>query len=250
MSHENPYDALPSAKSMAADNLGDDMRRVTVNPVELIKRGYALLGDQYWLFLGMSLVAIILGSLVPLGILMPPLLVGLFFALMGREQGRTIEFGTLFRGFDKFGDSLIAYLIMMAVAFVVMIPLAIIFVAAMIMFAATNGEGDAMFMMAMLVLYPLVLVVSVACYVPFVFTYQLIADRGLTGMEAVKMSARGVWTNLGGILWYMFVSGLISLVLMMMCYVPIIFFLPISFASAFVLYRDIYAQPIVDAQIA
>lgn len=102
MSHENPYDALPSAKSMAADNLGDDMRRVNVNPVELFKRGYALLGDQYWLFLGMSLVAIILGSLV----------------------------------------------------------------------------------------------------------------------------------------------------LMMMCYVPIIFFLPISFASAFVLYRDIYAQPIVDTQIA
>ncbi len=226
------------------------MRRVNVNPVELFKRGYALLGDQYWLFLGMSLVAILIGSLIPFGILMPPLLVGLFFALMGREQGRTIEFGTLFRGFDKFGDSLIAYLIMMAVAFVVIIPLAIIFVAAMIMFAATNGEGDAMFMMAMLVLYPLVLVVSVACYVPFVFTYQLIADRGLTGMEAAKMSARGAWANLGGVLWYMFVSGLISLVLMMMCYVPLIFFLPISFASAFVLYRDIYAQPIVDAQIA
>lgn len=254
MSYDNPYHTPPTARSIAADDYSHEIRRVRINPIELLKRGYAMLGDQYWLFMGMSLVAVLIGSLVPLGILMPPLMVGLFLALIEREQGRINEFGTVFRGFNKFADSLIAYLVMIAAFIVVMIPLAIILVAAMIMFAAANasgtGEGETILLVAMLVFYPLLFVSSFLCYIPFVFTYQLIADRGLTGMEAVKMSARGVWTNLGGILLYMFVSGLISLVLVMMCYVPIIFFIPISFASAFVLYRDIYAQPIVDAQIA
>ena len=74
-------------------------------PIALYKRSYALLGEQYWLFFGITLVGIFLGSLVPFGILMGPMMVGIYMCFADRERGKQVEFGTLFKGFDQFANS-------------------------------------------------------------------------------------------------------------------------------------------------
>ena len=48
-------------------------RRGVVEPVECLKAGWNLVRNEYWLFVGMCAVGMIIGSAVPLGILMGPI---------------------------------------------------------------------------------------------------------------------------------------------------------------------------------
>ena len=80
-----------------------DFRPKAVEPVVCIKAGWNLIRNQYWLFVGMTIVGIIVGSVVPFGILLGPMMCGIYLGLFKTRRGQTIEFGDLFKGFDFFG---------------------------------------------------------------------------------------------------------------------------------------------------
>lgn len=247
MNNPNPYSPTDSEPVDFAD-----IRKVRVQPMELLQRAKGLMGDQYWLFVGISLAGIFIGSAVPMGIIMGAMMVGIYICFLKREQGQRVEFATLFKGFDQFADSLVAMLIMVGVSLVVMFPLMIAMFALMIVpMIASQGNGGppATFgILTMLLMYPLVFIASFLVYIPFLFTFQLIADRKLTAVEAVKLSARGAWKNLGGVILFLFVVMVISTVLAIMCYIPVFFFLPVSFGAMFVLYRDVFPHQVSEQQ--
>ncbi|MGI8835753.1 MAG: hypothetical protein ACR2H4_03840 [Pyrinomonadaceae bacterium] len=64
-----------------------EFRRKAVEPVECIKAGWSLIRDQYWLFVGLTAVGFLIGSFVPLGILLGPMMWHLSGAF--QNQART-----------------------------------------------------------------------------------------------------------------------------------------------------------------
>src|SRR6266850_7159902 len=104
-----------------------EFRRNAVQPMECLRAGFELIKSQYWLFVGMTAVGVIIGSVVPLGILMGPMMCGIYLALFQTRRGQPIEFGTLFKGFDYFGDSLIATLLHIIPVIVIIVPAYIVF---------------------------------------------------------------------------------------------------------------------------
>lgn len=244
-------DASPAYSPPAA--LDESVGKVRIQPIQLMQRAHQLMGEQFWLFVGITFVGMLLASLVPLGILMGPMMIGIYYCFMDREAGRTTSFDTLFRGFEQFAEALVATLIMIGLSFLVMLPLGIILFLLIVIPAAAAGQngGDpppAMFV-AVLVFYPIIILTSILVYLPFVFTFQLIADRKLKAWDAVKLSARAVFKNLLGIFFHFFVIFIVSFLLTMMCYFPVFIFMPISFGSLFVLYRDIFGAEVVAAEI-
>ncbi|MFN3191284.1 MAG: hypothetical protein ACE361_12225 [Aureliella sp.] len=236
---ENPY-------SPHVSELSDGIQQVRVRPIELMKRGRALMAEQYWLFFGIALVGILIGSAVPFGILLGPMMVGMFICYIEKERDGATEFGSLFKGFEQFMDAFLATLIMIGVSFVVMIPVMILFFAAILVPIIANGNGQAPPeppIALFLVFYPVIMLASLAVYIPFFFCFQLIADRKLTAMQAVRLSFRGVMRNLVGVIYFMFVNTVLSFLFALMCYIPVFFFLPISFGALFVLYRDVFGVP-------
>ena len=150
----------------------------------------------------------------------------------------------MFEGFNKFTESIVATLIMVGVYFVLMIPAMIIMVVAIIVPAAMaeqNGaDGEAFAVFGFLAFYPVLILMSIVSYLPFLFAYQLIAERGVSGVEAVKLSYRGVVRNLFGVIWMMIAMGFISFAAAAACFVPWLLLFPIMIGSLFVLYRDVY----------
>ncbi len=247
MSNSNPY--IP-VQDVSAPDFG--IRKVHVRPIELIKRAYALVGDQYWLFLGITLVAVLVGSAVPLGLIMGAMMAGIFLCYIHREQGIRVELSTVFRGFDYFVESLLAMLVLLAASMLVIIPFMIVmFVLVMmpVMASAANGgngpPGPPTVSLTMFfVLYPVMMIANMFVTVPFLFVFQLIVDRNVKAMAAVRLSFRGVVKNFWGVLGFVIVLMFVSLILTMMCYVPAILFMPISFGAMYLLYRDIYGPGI------
>lgn len=226
----------------------DGPQKTSIAVWDLIRRGRHFINDQYWLFLGITFVGMFLANAVPFGLIMGPMLVGINLCLLERERGEEFTFAKLFDGFDSFKESFIATLLMIAATIVVMVPLVGILIAGILVAAnlnpnaAGNEQAAIAIVVVMSVFYLGAILACILVSIPFLFSFHLIADRGLSGVDAVKMSFRGVRENWFGIFRYVLVVTVISFALMLMCYVPSIFFMPIAFASLFLLYRDIFPQ--------
>src|SRR5882762_6049025 len=98
-----------------------EFRRGVIRPVECIKEGWALIKDQYWLFLGISVLGLLIGQAAWI-VLLGPMMVGIFLCLFQRQRGQPVEIGLLFKGFDYFVPSLIVALLKAIPLMLVMVP--------------------------------------------------------------------------------------------------------------------------------
>jgi hypothetical protein len=215
-----------------------------VAPFECLKEGWAAIKDRYWLFLGLALVALLIGGAVPI-VLIGPMMCGLYLCLFAQMRGQPVEFGDLFKGFDYFVQGLVAAAIQTVPIFIVLVPsYAIIFafsIATMPHDRYAREQGPpAGFFIGMMFFVLVMMVVSLAIHLLFVFAYPLIVDRKLSGWDAIKLSARASMKNFGGMLGLVLLNTLISFLGVFACYVGAIFVLPISFAAYAAAYRRIF----------
>ncbi|MEC8554527.1 MAG: hypothetical protein VXZ82_05905 [Planctomycetota bacterium] len=225
------------------DNYGDGVQRVSVRPFQLLSEGWVLVQPQYWLMLGVLLTASFLSGIVPLGIIAGPLMVGVYFCFIDLESGRAVQFNRLFQGFDRFTESFVAFLIMVGATLLVYAVTAVVFVLAFVV-GATGGE-EALPAVFILVAGGALLLTFLMLFIhlPFLFCFQLIADRGVDGLESVKLSFKGAWRNSLGILWFSIVIWFISVLSLLLCGLPMILMMPIFVGAFFTLYRQIYGIP-------
>ena len=225
-------------------------RTGVIKPVECVKEAWALIKDQYWLFLGIILVGVFIGGAVPI-VLSGPMMVGIFICLFRRMRGEPVEFGNLFKGFDYFAQSLIAALIQMIPMVVIIVPFYIImFVFMMTSMPRGGGRMDpdesARFMFTFfgleIVFVTVIVAVAIVVNIFFMFAFPLIADRGLSGLDAVKLSIKAGKANFGGILLLLLANFGLGMLGVLACYVGVFFIMPISFASYAVAFRRVFPE--------
>jgi hypothetical protein len=218
-----------------------EVRRVAIQPFDLMKQSLDLMGDQYWLFVGVTFVGLLISSFVPLGILLGPMMCGIYLCFFHRLVGKPASFELLFQGFDYFVESLIVTLLLLAASLVVMLPIiGIMFGFALV--GATGGEGGVPILgMAFVVIMSLgVFVVSMIINACFAFAYPLVVDRRMKALDAVKASFRGVMANLSGVLVASIVFGVIYVLASCLCWFPAILFAPIPLGVFAILSRQIF----------
>ena len=234
------------------DDNSVEFRKVPIRPVECLKEAKNQLGEQYWLFVGICAVGILIGSLVPMGLLMGPMMCGIYLCFFKRSRGETVTFELLFKGFDYFIESLIASLIMVAAITAVLIPMYLIMYVLIFagMFAAGAAEGGgqggdfamAGFLGMMAFFYLVIFVAIIAVGTFFSFVYPLIVDRNMKAWPALKTSFSAVWANFGGMLGLVLLSQLILGVAAMCCYLPALLVLPITIGANKLAYFKVFPE--------
>lgn len=221
-------------------------KRQAVEPVGCLKNGWELIKDQYWLFVGMAAVGVLIGNAVPMGILLGPMMCGLHLTLLKKRRGEPIEFATMFKGFDFFGPSLVATLLHVVPILAIVIPAYFIFYITMIVSVAAQGGGDpnpaAFFgiMGGFIVFWLVVMVVIIVISIGFTFAYPLIVDRKLQGFDAVKLSFRAAMANFWRLLGMSLLSSLLSLAGALVCYVGMFLVFPIVYAGVASAYEQVF----------
>jgi len=223
-----------------------EFNRNAVQPVECIKAGWNLMQSQYWLFVGMTFVGMIIGSLIPFGILMGPMTCGIYLALFKTRKGQPIEFAVLFKGFDYFGDAVIAALLHVLPMFVIIAPAYILYIVGMftMMGASQNGQPDPAAALGFFgifgVIWLIIMVLLVVLSVVFAFAYPLIVDRRLSGLNAVKLSIRAGFANFWRLLAMIVLTGLLSALGLLLCIVGVYLLMPLSFAAMAAAYEQVF----------
>lgn len=221
------------------------VRRNVVEPITCIKAAWELVKDKYWLFVGMCAVGLMIGSAIPLGILLGPMMCGLYLSFFKMRRREPVEFGTLFKGFDYFGPSVIAALLHILPIMAIIIPAYVLFYVGFILSVAVQGNEPnpaaffgvfGLFVIFWIVMFIVIIFISVG----FTFAYPLIVDRKLQGLEAVKWSFRGAMANFWRLLLMMFVTGLLSLAGMLLCYVGMFLVFPIAYGAVAIAYEEVF----------
>jgi uncharacterized membrane protein len=216
-----------------------------IRPVECFSAGWQLIKNEYWLFLGLSFVAIVIGSVAPFAILLGPMMCGLHMCLLAKMRNEPVSFNLLFKGFDFFGPSLIATLIQVVPIFAVVIVSYVVFIVFFLAAGAAGaagGEGAAagVAVFGIIIFVLVVVALALAVGLAFIFIYPLIVDHKLSGFDACKTSAKAVMANFGGALGLMLMQALVGLVGALACYVGAFFVMPIGFAATAVAYRQVF----------
>ena len=223
-----------------------DFNRGVISPMECIKEGWALIKDQYWLFFGITVVGLLIGGLVPV-VLLGPMMVGIFLCLLQRQKNQPVEFGLLFKGFDLFVPSLIVAVLKMIPIFILLVPY-YIFIFAM-MAAMPHGsrssvEDSQQFVFSVLgaelVFVAVIMAVSILVEIFFMFAFPLVADRKMSGLDAVKLSFKAGRANMGGVIGLMLLNALFTMLGVLACFIGVYFYLPIAIASQAVAYRRVF----------
>jgi uncharacterized membrane protein len=223
-----------------------EFRSGVISPVECIKEGWQLIKDRYWLFLGLALVAMLVGGAVPV-VLIGPMTCGLYMCLFAKMRGQPVEFGMLFKGFDYFTQGLVAAAIQTLPVILIMAVGQVIFVAfTMIIMPTRRGEAMPLVFWVGLVMFVLfAMIVSMVIHSLFLFAYPLIVDRKLSGLDAIKLSYRAALKNLSGIVGLILLLAGLGLLGVLACYVGVFFVMPISFAAYAVAYRRVFPETVL-----
>lgn len=240
----NPYGMPNPGGQPVQKEVKFDSSLVPIKPIELLTRSKELIGNEYWSFFLVTFIAMLIAGSVPL-ILMGPMFCGVFLAFRQKMLGRPGGMDYLFKGFDHFGNSLVATLIQFGVILLILMPfglvIGIILMVAIVGLVESGSEELLPFVIIPVYLFSFVayMVLLAVVLAPFTFVFQLVADRGMTGGQACKTSWQIVKPRYFAFVWMHMVFFVISILAAMCCVIPAYLFYPIHMGAIAVLYRDI-----------
>lgn len=211
-----------------------------IRPVECFKEGWALIKDQYWLLFAITLVGVLIGSF-SMYILLGAMICGIYFCYIQKIDGKQISFDGLWVGFQKLLPSFLLMLFVMVPLIAVYIVIYIPFIVAAVMGPKLSSEELTALLIGSAAI-DLILIALMTCFhTLLMFSFPLMIDRNLGAWDSVKVSAKAVWKNLGGIAAMLGVAIVGSFVAVLLtCGIGAYFLMPIMFAGYAVAYRKVF----------
>lgn len=217
----------------------NEFRRGVIAPVDTFREAWQLVKSDYPLLFVVTIIGVLLGSIVPI-ILTGPFVCGIYLCFLDKYDGRELRLDRVFEGFRFWRQSI---LIMAAI----LIPVAIVVAAVYLplFLAAISGvemtEAELWRFIAVTIATEAVLAFVMVCFhTLLVFAIPLVVDRGMTGVSAIRLSARAVWANLSGIVGVMAIGMVVSIVGYLMLCFGIYFVMPLLVALSVVAYRKVF----------
>jgi uncharacterized membrane protein len=197
--------------------------------------------------LGICVVGLLIGGAFAI-VLMGPMMCGIFFCIFKHMRGERVSFEELFKGFDFFAQSVIATLIQAIPAVIIIVPVYVIVGVAIFasMSASRGGGGEgaaaAGVFAGMVVIFLVIFVLSIILGIFFMFTFPLIVDRKLSGVDAVKTSIRAAMANFGGVCGLVLLNAVLTFAGLLVCYIGAFFVIPITITAHAIAYRRVFPE--------
>lgn len=217
-----------------------EFRTGVINPIECVKEGFELIKRDYWVLFAVGLVGGLVGG-GTMYVLAGAMICGIFIAYLNAIDGRSVKFDDLWKGMPFFGQGLIAILVLIVPAFAYYIFVYVTMIVAVFGGGAAMGEAGALGALVVVGIIDLVVLIVMTCFHTLLsFTFPLIVDRGLSAIDAMKVSARAVRQNLGGVAGIVAVNFVLMFAGLLAFCIGMYFIIPIMVAANVVAYRRVF----------
>lgn len=223
-----------------------------------ISNAWNLIKPNYGLYLGISLLTLVAISCIPCVnvFLMGPMMGGVYYVALRAMRGEPVEFGMMFKGFEKFVP-------LMVIGIIQSIP-GIIYQVLNFSFRLSDiglraiqggsgsrdidfyqaGEPEILLAGGLLVVVIVVSIVlmlfSIAWAITFTFAIPLAMEHNIGPIEAIKLSARASWGNVGGIIVLAILGGLLGFAGALALCIGFLFVVPIIWVAWAFAYRQVF----------
>lgn len=222
---------------------------------DCVSNGWETLKLKYGMYLGISLIAIILTGCVPClnVVIMGPVMGGVYYVVLRDMRGESVDFGMMFKGFEKFVPLMIIGLIQSIPGILGQI------VQYSVRFAELGlggrGTGDFDFfqisnkdfaissglMVVFVVLFIGFMVFSFVWWAVFFFAIPLVMEHDMGAVDAIKLSARAAISNIGGLFVYFLLLILVMIVgMLMLCVGIFLVSVPVMYIAGAFAYRQVF----------
>ena len=236
-----------------------------------VSNGWNLIKPNYWLYFGITtlivVISIVLSCIPFVPILfqvfvMPPITIGIFLVLFRAMRNEPVDFGMFFKGFDRYVPAMVIGLIHSIPSIILVIlnfALNIGSFAAQILQGVNRGSRSNFFqpqnflqpndaapiiagglIIVILIVSVVFLLFSIAWGITFFFALPILAENDIGAIDALKLSARAGWSNVGGIIVLVIFEFLIALVGVIALCVGVLFVLPVIYAANAFAYRQVF----------
>jgi hypothetical protein len=235
-----------------------DFNRGVIKPIECYQTAWTLVKPRYGLMLGITLVGILIGSMGPFGLLLGPMMCGIFICYLKLQRGEEVEFNTLFTGFEFFMPGFIVALVQVIPLMIIQLPwlVWIMYLSfSQAMNAPRGRRADPFdiytptFFFSLGIHVVVLTVASVILQGLFVFGYGLVVERKMNGLDAAKLSARAAFGNFGGIIGIVGINLVLGLAGALLCFVGGIFLMPITMGVWTVAFRKVFPEQVAQNSV-
>ncbi len=233
-----------------------EFQRGAIDAGGCVSNAWEMVKQNYGMYLGISLIAMILAGCIPCVslFLVGPVMGGVYFVYLRQMRGEPVEFGMMFKGFEKF-------LPLMVIGIIASIPEII---GQILRFTVDLGRlglmGDgrnkdfqffqqsstpefaiATGLLIIIAIVALVVIIfAVVWRVLLIFAIPLAMEYDLGVIDAIKLSARAATSNIGGLIVLFIFEFLIMLLGVLALCIGIFFVIPIIYAANAFAYRQVF----------
>jgi uncharacterized membrane protein len=231
--------------------------RGAINASDCIGMAWNLVSSKFWLYIGVGLLTMLLISCIPIVnlFLIGPVLGGYYYFVLRDLDGEPVDFGMMFKGFEKFVPLMVIGLIQAVPGIIFQIfrfttDMASIFSRRGI----GNGRGDffqssqpniglAEGLSIMIIIVAVAfLIFSIFWGIAFFFAVPLAMEHNLGPIEAIKLSASAGFSNAGGIILLFILSVLVALLGLIALCLGIFVAIPVIYAANAIAYRHVFPR--------
>lgn len=223
-----------------------------VSPGDCISDAWALVSRQFGLYLGMGLLTMVLISCVPFVnfFLMGPILGGFYYVVLRDQRDEPVDFGMLFKGFEKFLPLMLVGLIQGAPSIVLTIVQYTVDIARLVGVASSNRDisfyqsgSDALgagLSSILIISFIILFFFSIAWHLAFEFAMPLVIEHDLSVTDALVTSARAAFSNSGSLIVLMIFQGFVMLLGVIALCLGIFVAFPVVYAAVAIAYRQVF----------
>lgn len=230
-----------------------------VRASDCVSDGMSLIQPNYFLYVGICLLAMILTACIPClnYFLLGPVSVGVYYTMLRQMRNESVEFGMMFKGFEKFVPAMVIGLIMSVPQMAgdgirLTSNFSDLFIRGM---NKNRGNSDHFAqsiqgfpeialtggVIAIILLVAIFgILFALAWSITFSFALPLLAEHDLSVGEALTLSAKAGWANWTGLVVLGIFQFFIALAGVLLLCVGIFFVAPIIYSSKMVAYRQVF----------
>lgn len=219
-----------------------------------VSNAWEMLKKNYGMYLGIAIVAMLLTGCIPcLNIfIMGPIMGGVFYVISRDMRGEQVDFGMMFKGFEKFVP-------LMVIGLIQSIPGVI---AQVLRFSLNMGQlglggknGDYQFFQATsdkdilagglavigVVVGLVFMVIALVWWMIMFFAIPLAMENDIGPIDAIKLSAKAAMSNIGGLIVLMIFEILVVLVgMLLLCVGMFLISIPIIILANVFAFRQVF----------
>lgn len=231
-----------------------EFQRGAINPGDCIGNSWHLVSRNLAMYFGIGLLTVIMIACIPILniFLMGPVLGGFYYVVLRDMRDEPVEFGMMFKGFEKFLPLMLVGLIQAIPGVILQVIQFSVDIAHLAGLGAGTptvdfyqstsdiaGMGIGIFLVVIgLIFFVLMILWTIA----FQFAVPLIIEHDLSVGEAIKLSFTAGFANVGGMIVLFILVGLVALLGILALCVGYFVAVPVGYAAFAFAYRQVFPR--------